>query len=307
MNNNQKLWNISVQQVQVFLKAVELKNFTQVANHFTFSPSMVSKTIAALEDELELKLFIRKPHELTPTPAAVLLAKEWRQFTASFENSIKKARTYENELMHKIVLGFVDSSAAVDQMISQSIMDYIPNHPDISITAEKHDMHRLVELLNTGMLDIVQTSAMEVPYLDEHNLPWEKVFDSDVAVFVPKGNDLFKKTTLDFTDLKNQRILSLDPNMHSSYHNWLLSLCRKHGFVPDIATTFRTVRSLLFSLKMHNIIFIGDTVNSDWCDDQLKCFVLPEKSFSIITWRDNGRKEILEFKDYLIKKYPKQF
>lgn len=74
--NERHTWNISTQQIQIFLKAVELKNFTQVAKFFNFTPSMVSKTITALEDELDVKLFNRKPHELTPTPAGELLAKE---------------------------------------------------------------------------------------------------------------------------------------------------------------------------------------------------------------------------------------
>lgn len=55
-----KLWNISTQQIQIFLKAVELKNFTHVANYFNFTPSMISKTITAMEEELGFPLFIRK-------------------------------------------------------------------------------------------------------------------------------------------------------------------------------------------------------------------------------------------------------
>lgn len=307
MDSQQKLWNVSVQQVQIFLKAVELKNFTQVANHFNFTPSMVSKTISSLENELDIRLFTRKPRELTPTPAAILLASEWRQFVRAFSNSIEKARSYQDNLPKKIVFGFVDSSADVDQMIRQSILQYMHMHPQIDITAEKHDMHRLVELLNHGFLDVIQTSSMESAYLDEHCLPWEKVFDSSAAVFVPEGNDLFKQDSLDLDQLKNQKFLTLDPVMHPSYTSWLHSLCQKLGFVPDITATYKTVRSLLFSLKMRNDIFIGDTITSDWCDEQLKCFVLPEKLFSLIAWRNNSEKEIVEFKEYLKERYPRQY
>ncbi|MGN0373495.1 MAG: LysR family transcriptional regulator [Enterocloster sp.] len=304
MNRPPKLWNISVQQIQIFLKAVELKNFTQVANHFSFTPSMISKTIASMENELDLVLFIRKPHELTPTPAALLLAKDWRQFVGSFNKSIERARSCQDEQQHKIVLGFVDSSSDVDQLIRRIIIEYMKAHPRVEITAEKHDMHRLVELLNHGMLDIVQTSDFEIPYLTEQELPWEKAFDSDVAVFVPEGNSLFHNETVDFSDLREQPIVSLDPTMHPSYANWLSSLCSRYGFVPDIRATFRTVRSLLFSLKINNYIFIGDTITSDWCDEALKRFVLPEKSFSLIAWRRNAGKELLQFKEYLKATYP---
>ena len=50
MNTDNGTWNISMQQIRIFLKAAELKNFTQAANHLMFTPSMISKTITAMED-----------------------------------------------------------------------------------------------------------------------------------------------------------------------------------------------------------------------------------------------------------------
>lgn len=299
MNRFQKQYNISIQQVQIFLKAVELKNFTQVANYFNFTPSMISKTISFMESELELELFIRNPHELRPTPAALLLAGEWRQFISSFQKSIERARACQNDQKHKIILGFVDSSASIDQMIRQVMIQYTRLHPHMDIIVEKHDMHRLSELLNHGLLDLILTSDFEAAYLSDHGLPWEKAFDSSIAAFVPRGNNLFQKDALAFSDLKGQPLISLDPVMHPSYAQWLYTLCSRFGFVPNVKSTFRTVRSLLFSLKIQDSIFIGDFVNSDWCDEDLKVFPLPEKAFSLLAWRESADRELVEFKDYL--------
>lgn len=303
----ENLWNISVQQVEIFLKAVELKNFTQVANELNFTPSMISKTIAFMEDELGIQLFIRKPHELTPTPAACFLAKEWKQFTGAFNHSIQKARAYQMYGQEKIILGFVDSSAYVDRLISQSICSYTAQNPHIMIAVEKHDMHRAAELLNHGMLDLIITNEMEVPYLEDHQLCWEKICDTGVSAYVPSHNPLFEKTQLTFEDLKDQSFLSLDAAMHPTYHTWLHRLCVRHGFVPDIFATFRTVRSLMFSLTMYPYLFIGNSITSDWCSEELKMFSLPEKSFSLAAWRSHSTKELLDFKNYLKEQYPMQF
>lgn len=304
---NNRLWNISVQQVQIFLKAVEYKNFTQVANDFNFTPSMISKTISSLENELNLQLFTRKPRELTPTPAAILLSKEWRQFVASFQGSIDRASSLQNGQFSNIVFGFVDSSVTIDQMIMESVMEYKNSHPEITVTVEKHDMHRLAELLHHGLLDIILTSAIEIPYLEEHGLPWETAFETDVSVFIPKENPLFTCDSIDFDLIRNQPMLGLDAGMHPSYAQWLRSLCKSHGFTPDITASYRTVRSLLFSLKMGSHIFIGDSVTSDWCDDTLKCLTLPEKSFSLVARSRHAGKEIKEFQKYLIEKFPERY
>ena len=90
--------------------------------------------------------------------------------------------------------------------------------------------------------------------------------------------------------------------MHPTYNAWLNNLCVEHGFTPNITLTYRTVRSLLFGLKLQNHIFIGDTINSaDWCDENLKSFPLPGEAFTLVAWRKGCSKEILRFKDAFIQ------
>ncbi len=307
MKNN-VICNISTQQIQIFLKAVETKNFSQVANHFNFTPSMISKTISALEEELDLVLFIRKPHNLSPTPAAEYLANEWRQIIASINHSIERAQMIKEDKKSRIVFGFVDSSNQIDEIILESIRKYTELNPHISIIIEKHDMHRAAELLCSGLLDLIITSDMEIDYLNEHRTPWEPLIDTDVVVYVPSTNPLFERESITFDDLKEETFLSLNPTMHPSYHTWMLKTCREHGFQPDIDSTYRTVRSLMFSLNLHKHLFLGDSITSDWCNENLKMFRLDEKSFSILAWRNTYEDQcVIDFRDFLKQVYAKYF
>lgn len=298
-SHNVLTYNISTQQIQIFLKAVEMRNFTKVAHYFSFTPSAISKTITALEDELDLDLFVRGPHELIPTPAGKMLAEEWRQLIGSINNSIIKVRAFQNGAQTRISFGFVDSSDEVDRVISSSIRTYKKTHPAIQIIAEKHDMHRAVELLNFGMLDLIFTSGIEKSFLEEKNLQWEKVYDTGVIAYVPRGNSLFGKESVTFDDLRTQKFTSLDLVMHPAYNDWLFSLCGEHGFVPDIVSTFRTVRSLEFNLRLNDCIFIGETITPDLCDENLQGFHLGVSDFTLMAWRKNAGGEILRFKDYI--------
>ena len=186
-------------------------------------------------------------------------------------------------------MGFVDSSSEVDSLIAEAVSNYTQAKPEVSITCEKHDMHR--------------TSEMEIPYLEEHDLFWEKAIDTKVVAFVPKGNPLFEKESIDFSDIAQQPLFSLNELMNPSYIQWLNATCKKHGFVPEIVGYFRTVRSLMFNLRLSKRIFIGDSITSDWSDENLKMFYLPENSFTIVAWSDNENAEVLKFKNYLKKAY----
>lgn len=299
-------WNITMQQIHIFLQAMELKNFSKVAATLNFTPSMVSKTIISLENELGFELFIRKPHELTPTPAAILLAAEWRQLIGSYDNTINKVRSFYYNQTFRIVLGFVDSSMMIDSYIKNSIRAYCTVNPDLNLIAEKHDMHRSAELLNFGMLDLAITNEMEIPYLNEHSLRWDKLCDTKVTAYVPVQNPLFSRTALSFSDLKDQSFVSLDTKMHPYYNRWLFTLCASYGFVPQVDSYFRTVRSLLFGLDLQNHIFLGDSITLDWCNEHLKAFELPSVSSAIIVYKKSASKKIIDFKNYLIEHYPLQ-
>lgn len=225
----------------------------------------------------------------------------------SINNSIAKAQACQNQPQSKIMFGIVDSSATKDAHISHFLMEFKKKNPTIQIFTEKHDMHRAAELLNFGMLDIVFTSATEVPYLEEHGLLWQKVMDTQNAAFVPRGNPLFYRDSIDFSDLKFEELTALDTKMHPTYNSWLHNLCVEHGFTPNIEVTYRTVRSLLFGLKLQNNIFIGDTINSDdWCDENLKSFELPGEAFVLVAWRKNSSKDVIKFKDAFIEFYNKK-
>lgn len=56
MKYNNNVFNLSLQQIQIFLKCVRLKNYSRVAAEYNFTPSMVSKTISSMESTLGICL-----------------------------------------------------------------------------------------------------------------------------------------------------------------------------------------------------------------------------------------------------------
>ena len=60
-------------QIRCFLEAAKSLNFTYAASKLYISPSTLSKSILALEKELELQLFIRDRRGIRLTPGGALL------------------------------------------------------------------------------------------------------------------------------------------------------------------------------------------------------------------------------------------
>jgi hypothetical protein len=55
------------------------------------------------------------------------------------------------------------------------------------------------------------------------------------------------------------------------------------------------VRPILFSLRFHDSVFIGDSINADWCDEDLRSFLLPEPTFSLLAWETPASPEVRNF------------
>lgn len=304
MDYNADFSSITVQQMRIFITAVEVKNYTKVAEIMNFTPSMISKTIQSLENTLGIKLFTKRSREPLPTEAAVSLAEDWSLLLGSMQRSIEKASLIQQNRESRVVFGFVDCSERMDALMGSTISGFISSHPGCHVHVEKNDMHRLIQLLNYGTLDVIQTWYTDVAYLDEKLTEWEKAFTTSATVFVPRRNHLFGRNALDLRDLSGESLIGLQSETYSS---WLSALFHKYGLVPDVSYSYSTVRSLFFNLRLGNHIFVGDSIDYDWCSDSMKMFLLPEQSASIIAWRRDASPAALDFKEYIKARYPVKY
>lgn len=295
--------NLSLQQIQIFLKVVQLRNYTRVAGQMNFSVSMISKTIAAMEKETGLILFLRSPREMTPTPAARVLAREWRSIIATVEQSMEKAHTAQDGARSMVTLGFIDSSATMDQKLQLLLGRFEAAHPEVDIRVEKLDMHDLVERLNTGELDIIFTAHHEIPALEAYALPWKMLIHSKLAAYVPRSSPLFDRSDLQLSDLRNESFIIPSPFLHANYYSMFEQLCRRHGFVPKIAVTAPNVRSMMYSLKLQKGVVLGDLFTSDWACGDIRQFALDEDAGTIIAWNRCSDSACTELVDYLTQAF----
>lgn len=67
-----RIAEISIGQIVVFLKCMELENYSKAAEALNYTPSMVSKTTRKMEEKLGLVLFVRHGGRVRPTGAARL-------------------------------------------------------------------------------------------------------------------------------------------------------------------------------------------------------------------------------------------
>ncbi|HCT90819.1 MAG TPA: hypothetical protein DF613_05495 [Lachnospiraceae bacterium] len=92
--NSDAILHLTLKQLEIFLKCYQARNYTYVAERYHYTPSTISKTIHAMEEILGYPLFSRTYHELVPTAAADVLAREWDGLFALIMRGLEQAEAF---------------------------------------------------------------------------------------------------------------------------------------------------------------------------------------------------------------------
>ena len=126
------IMNISLQQIQIFLKCCRYLNFSRVAEEYNFTPSMISKTIKSLEDLLGIPLFVGKYHRLDLTPAKGT-GKGWESICQTLVETVTRAYDIQEQLSARLRIGILETTRfcadyitmKLEGNLSESIMEKI--------------------------------------------------------------------------------------------------------------------------------------------------------------------------------------
>ena len=99
------LRNIKINQIQIFLEAVNCGSFSGAAEALHVTQPMVSKTIQALEKELGIILFIRSKGKLNLTPAGRDCYNQWSNMLKYLEASVESAHAIQEGASSRLHIG----------------------------------------------------------------------------------------------------------------------------------------------------------------------------------------------------------
>ena len=88
---------MELEQLRIFLAAAEAGGFSPASRRLYISHSTVSRTVAALERELGVRLFVRSNRTQTLTDAGRLLVDEARDLLARADRVKVKLAEYQGE------------------------------------------------------------------------------------------------------------------------------------------------------------------------------------------------------------------
>jgi DNA-binding transcriptional LysR family regulator len=136
-----------LQAMQVFVTVVEAGSFSAAARQIGVGQPAISKTIAQLEDRLQVRLLVRSTHNLSPTEAGVRFFERARLAIREAEEAELAARGAGAALSGRLRVSAATTFARL--LIVPRLPGFLARHPGIEIDVLLDD--RVIDLVSEGI------------------------------------------------------------------------------------------------------------------------------------------------------------
>ncbi|MGI6150892.1 MAG: LysR family transcriptional regulator [Christensenellales bacterium] len=286
--------------LKCFLTVSECLNFSGAAERLFITQSTVSRRIAALESELNVKLFERNASGVSLTEAGKACVSDAREIVRKYEDMREKTQRYHSGVSGTLRV-FCDGEHDRD-LIAEACAEIRKTYPDIRIHIMRGCSGPAVEQLVQGEADIILAVTSEL--YNVKNLVEIPIKPMHWVMVLPAAHPLAKKRVADVTDLKNNVVIGFERSVAPRAYDAVMRCCAKHHFSPCYTVAESNKEDMLLAMLSHN----GVAVMASGCAEGLPDHfaILPihgidvEVNYALAYMKNNTNPSLLLFADILL-------
>lgn len=222
----------TLRQLKAFVLVAEQNSFTKAAESLCLTQSALSGLIKELEQNLDVKLFDRTTRKLHLSDAGGRLLPQARRVLnemAVLNEQVASLKSLQQGHVH----------LAVSQQLSASTMPkfiakFCELHPNIEVTLTDCSVDDVVRHIENLEADL--GIAPERSYSDD--LHADTLFSSPFYLVLPTSHPFVQKDELSWTDLLNERLITLNGPFIKALQTELPSDISSHIFNSDFEVNF---------------------------------------------------------------------
>lgn len=224
---------MELRHLRYFVAVAEEGHVTRAAERLGIQQPPLSQQIQALERELDLLLFRRKPRGVEPTDAGRTLLVDARRILGDVEGALAKARRTARGEQGRIVVGFT-SSAPFHPFVPRAIRLFRERFPQVSVALEEGGTGDLVAALRAERLDV---AFIRSPVPDGDGIAVHAMLEEAMVAALPSAHPLADAPAaapLPLGDLATEPFVLYRRASGPGLHDQIIGACQAAGFSPRI-------------------------------------------------------------------------
>ncbi|WP_276483752.1 LysR family transcriptional regulator [Paraflavitalea pollutisoli] len=286
---------MELRQLKYFLKARELRNFTEAAQQLHISQSTLSQQIRQLEEELNIPLFNRVGKRIAITEAGEQFAEYARQSVKKAEDGLLMIRELNDLQTGTVTIGV---AYGLRNFFTQALVQFAAKYPGIQVQVEYEASHDLYEKLARFELDFILAFHENTP---APLFTYQTLFSSPMVLVASRKSAIAKQSQVTLEEIC-QLPLVIATRGYSTAHI-ISKAFHKKKLNPRFSIAVNDVPTVLDLVKTshwHSIL-----VQTSVWDKDLVAIPIKDKSLvrtaKIITLKDAYEKKAVKAFQQLIK------
>lgn len=252
-------YNVNFHQLDIFFCTVELESFTKAAAKLHMTQSAVSKSIAKLEQELQIQLFTRHYRELHVTQAGLELYQRWKKPMQEIEKEYEKIWKLQHDEDSQLKVG-ATSTTDLNTYFWPVMTQFQQKFPECTVEPDSDNMDRLITKLADGQLDVVFVPDFMKYKLEDLGFPWKWAAKDAIQVLMSEQHPLAKKEVLTLKDVKDETFVLLDEGSCPENVRFVRGLFASAGYEVKISNrSYRTPEGIESFYQPSDGVMIGDS------------------------------------------------
>ena len=220
--------------LQAAIALAEELNYSRAAARLRIDQSTLSKRIAELESQIDLRLFVRNHQTVELTDAGRHFVEDARSAVLYAERAVADARAVlhgADEVLH------IGRSVYADPYLVTAIQSIqLPLFPGLKVKLWSNFSHELARMVATGNLDL----ALVVAIPDTSSLSFLSVAESPGYIALPKSDAIAVNAELSLNDLRAHEWILPAPHINPYITEMIQAEASAKNIVAPDTHTFTT-------------------------------------------------------------------
>lgn len=224
---------MELRHLRYFVAVAEAGHVTRAAERLGIQQPPLSQQIKALEAEMGVQLFHRKPRGVALTRSGERFLVDARRILSDVEGAVGGARRTARGEEGRVAVGFT-ASAPFHPLVTKAIRDFRAAHPLLAVSLDESGTPELVASLRSERLDVafVRSAVPSGEGISVCDLLEEPMFAA-----MPARHPLAKagRGGLALARLAREPFVLYRRTAGPGLHDAIVGACQAAGFTPQIA------------------------------------------------------------------------